>query len=939
MKYVLIRGQHDSRHHQFFNARDGEQRANPMYGVPFDTITFEEICARASNPPLGMGKAVTDAVMPTDYSDYDLRSPGIGREQKYWYLSLDVDTNNYPLEQVTATVRRAVGENVSFLVYSTQSAWTDSVDEETGELTNKGARWAVIIPMARPLNHIGLRACGLALIDIVQYYGLKIDDTSSAQIKRLRFLPALGPAGYAFHVEKGQHLALTDTHHIYMAARKHIDEGERAERERAQRAADFALNGRKDNSGSRSYIAAYKRKHPTTPELLEWLGFITNDGGVNWHHVSQTTKSYATELFPDGTLYTRSATVAAMSRGLDSNGGCYFDDTFDIMCAVHYSGNHEHMVEYAKSLLAAEDEAFFGKEVLANAKWFAAVLSDTSEYPMWCGENPLNAAAVEHKTAYLAEQLTRNDAEIKEALEKREVIAAPEAHFEEAATGDDRLEPTMYNGPPLNDEWFESLLKTQRLPDRIPPGLVGDLFKYARDNVVTAALPEMLIPMALSFTSTMALNAYYVERVGINDAYVVVADTAVGKSTSFSPFRSVLRALEHLPEAQGLPDALKNTDKDGNPVGGFRFLQGWPSHGNSLHKRLFHSPSILLFADEFGARLLEAQTNNITKSVVDFMTTAITASGPNSSLDSTAYTDDAKTLGTITNASLNVMGLMVPDQWEQLFTREAAGSGALNRRLVFEEMKRPGLPIGNRTEHKKPPARVVDAVAQLTNHAFNHLTKSTDLIQVQVDSVDTARYMSDFNKYIWYQSARRDRDEVERNMWARIYVHCLKVAATVAVGVNHINPTITMEIFRWAQQLVSYSHSRILWRLNNGAYAGNPNKEYQQAKDAIIRYIGLSRQSKSAIANASGALLDPGCQNVFRVNNIAALLRSKGVWDKRVPKLQTVAETAHWLHMMADDGLIEEVSELELGLLKLKANTKVPGNRVFVAKSVLIGEK
>ena len=333
--------------------------SNPNYTQPYPSITYEEIAARAMRPPHApLAKNSTDGIICANYTAWDLRKSNVGRDFSMQMLTVDFDNGNFTKQQVVDALNRALGGQCAFTVYSTFSAWTDIVDPTTGEITgNKGARWAAIIPLATGWNAKHFEAASNGFLDLIEAHGVKIEDRTSAEIKRIRFLPVWGAGGYDAHVQQGERFAPGPNHPFAQYAANRLAIADREDLERANRAAQFAEKGKVE--GPRSSLAAYRRKHPTTPELMEWLGFSSIDGGRNWHHSSQSTNSYATELFDDGALYTLSNTVAAMG-GRKAGQGHYFQDTYDIMCAVYHKGDRAAMQAYAEQCLKEEDAQPFG---------------------------------------------------------------------------------------------------------------------------------------------------------------------------------------------------------------------------------------------------------------------------------------------------------------------------------------------------------------------------------------------------------------------------------------------------------------------------------------------------------------------------------------------------------------------------------------------------
>lgn len=348
-RVALLAGVGDNRH----------LPSNPNHGKPYPTITYADITSRAAHPPHApLDKTSTDGIICADYTGWDLRKSNVGRDFSMQMLTVDFDSGNFTKQQVVDALNRALGGQHAFTVYSTFSAWTDVVDADTGEITgNKGARWAAIIPLATGWKARTFEAASHGFLDLLEAQGVKVEDRTSAEIKRIRFLPVRGAGGYDYHVQEGDRFSPGANHPFAQYAANRLAIADKEDLERANRHAKYAAKGKQE--GERSILAAYRRKHPTTPELLEWLGFSSIDGGRNWHHSSQSSNSYATELFDDGALYTLSGTVAAMG-GMKAGQGKYFHDTYDIMCAVHYHGNRTAMEAYARQCLREEDAKPFG---------------------------------------------------------------------------------------------------------------------------------------------------------------------------------------------------------------------------------------------------------------------------------------------------------------------------------------------------------------------------------------------------------------------------------------------------------------------------------------------------------------------------------------------------------------------------------------------------
>ncbi|AVO37314.1 AAA family ATPase [Pukyongiella litopenaei] len=104
-----------------------------------------------------------------------------------------------------------------------------------------------------------------------------------------------------------------------------IHEAWRAENKKAPKPQRFGI------------LSAFRGLYPTE-EMLEALGFTTIDGGRNWHHPDQQSKSYSTCLYDDGHCYTLSETVKKMV------GRDYFDSADLAAVGCGWRGDlHEHV--------------------------------------------------------------------------------------------------------------------------------------------------------------------------------------------------------------------------------------------------------------------------------------------------------------------------------------------------------------------------------------------------------------------------------------------------------------------------------------------------------------------------------------------------------------------------------------------------------------------
>lgn len=319
--YITGVGQRDTRKHS---------------GGEYQTGTMQDLFAMLANP-IAATKGAGPWAIFTDTNGH------LGRERDFQVsngaatcLWVDIDVGDPTIDQVVEATRRAIGAGYAFAVYTSRS---------NGEVRADGtvkSKMRVILPLAQWIRGHDYKAFAAALNQAMQHQGV-IPDEVTLTMTQLCYLPSYDvdhPERYAYHIEDGVTFDAVASHLLPLAqelTKLHQQEAEA----RKARQAEFANKGKSE--GPASPIAAYRRKHPTTPEMMEWLGFSTTDGD-NWK--MEGGSNYSTELFEDGALYTLSSTVGNLG-GRQAGQGWYFQDTYNLYAHKMYHGDMDRMYEYA----------------------------------------------------------------------------------------------------------------------------------------------------------------------------------------------------------------------------------------------------------------------------------------------------------------------------------------------------------------------------------------------------------------------------------------------------------------------------------------------------------------------------------------------------------------------------------------------------------------
>lgn len=357
--------------------------------------------------------------------------------------------------------------------------------------------------------------------------------------------------------------------------------------------------------------------------------------------------------------------------------------------------------------------------------------------------------------------------------------------------------------------------------DLVPPGLVGEVAQYIYSSAVRP-VREVALASAMGFVAGLAGRSYNVSGTGLNQYLLLVAGTGTGKEDGPKGVERLLSALR--PSVPAIDDF----------VGPGAFASG-----QGLIRTLDQQPSVFSMMGEIG-HTLQMLNDPRAPSSMQLLKRALldlySKSGWNNVLRSTAYSDMEKNTKTVFAPSLSFVGDTTPEKLFGALTTDDIADGLLPRMTIIEyKGKRPSR---NRANGQSPELAVLEHLASLAQSA---LTMRNDHRNMPVPADAGGQLVLDQYDHTCDERMRADSAGlVNTQLWNRAHLKALKVAALLAVGINHHNPVITQSVAQWAIEFVERTTYNVLTRFDEGDIGNGDSKLRNDIKRLIDAYFKLS---------------------------------------------------------------------------------------------------
>lgn len=347
----------------------------------------------------------------------------------------------------------------------------------------------------------------------------------------------------------------------------------------------------------------------------------------------------------------------------------------------------------------------------------------------------------------------------------------------------------------------------------VPPGLLGELAQF-----IYAASPrpvsEVALAAAIGLMAGIAGRAYNVNGEGLNQYILLIAQSGIGKEAM----------------ALGI-DKLTNSIKLQIPTSTRIIGPAEITSGEALIKYINNtSQCFVSILGEFGLRLqkMSDKRDNSQYTLKRMLLDLYHKSGYGRVFRPKIYSDKDKNISETYSPSFTILGETTPSTFYECLNEEMIADGLLPRFIIIE-YKGIRVPLNESCANVQPPNWLVDKLASFVANCetLNHNKRT---INITIDH-EARQELNKFDKYADNMINKNDKEDI-RQLWNRAHIKAWKLSGLLAVGINHIDPIITMESVKWALNIV-YNDIRALSQKFESGEVGLNNVEVKQMNDTL----------------------------------------------------------------------------------------------------------
>lgn len=329
-----------------------------------------------------------------------------------------------------------------------------------------------------------------------------------------------------------------------------------------------------------------------------------------------------------------------------------------------------------------------------------------------------------------------------------------------------------------------------------PPGFVGALASFIYQQA-PRPVAEVAIVGALGFMAGVAGRAWHISGTGLNLYIVLVGRSSIGKEAMHSGIAKIVHAA-----GTQCPFA-------GNFVDPSDFVSG-----PALLKSCLANPCFVNVAGEIGHKFLAMSVDKdlSMRSLRKELTTLYSKSGPNNPTGGITYSNQENNVASTQGVAFSLIGETTPGTFYESITDTMMRDGFMSRFCVVEYGG--DRPAKNASPAPRPPQALVDHIVPLILHAHGAVT--SDRFQAVNLSEGALTLLNRFEDECDAAIRAASDDENQRQLWNRAHLKALRVAALLAVGDNHLFPTVTDAQAEWAVALTRHGIAAFARRISRG---------------------------------------------------------------------------------------------------------------------------
>lgn len=359
-----------------------------------------------------------------------------------------------------------------------------------------------------------------------------------------------------------------------------------------------------------------------------------------------------------------------------------------------------------------------------------------------------------------------------------------------------------------------------------PPGLIGEIAQY----IYTSAprpIKEAGLVGAIALFAGIVGRQYNISGTGLNQYIVFMAPTGSGKEAIKS---GMVRLLQNVQQTQMIPNAIDY------------YLSKDLASGQALVKVLSEKPCGFNIMGEFGFMLRRFSHNKastadlaLKKVILDLYT----GSGKGSVVSGLAYSDKEKNVDAMNSVALTILGEGTREGILDQLSEADIIDGFLTRFLVFDFK---GKRSYQQADHSFDPSpnlskRLADVLLTVI-----HMQNNNGVYDIPLDQ-EAQQFITQYDREIT-DRMNSLTESATKSLWNRAILKILKLSGLLAVGVNHLNPIVTMTEVNWAVNLVVNDINSLIQRFEAGDVGDDHNAQNNAVINAFIDYDRLTDDKK-----------------------------------------------------------------------------------------------
>ncbi len=358
---------------------------------------------------------------------------------------------------------------------------------------------------------------------------------------------------------------------------------------------------------------------------------------------------------------------------------------------------------------------------------------------------------------------------------------------------------------------------------RRPPGLVGDIVDYVYCNAHRPML-EAAVMAALGLMAGVAGRAYNINGTGLNLYLLLLASQGRGKEAM----------------ANAIDSLITGVCESGAPMADDFLGPAEFASGQALLREVNERPCFLSVFGEFGIRLkalCDPRANPVEQVQQRILLDLYNKSGKTDVLRAKSHADREKNTKIVRSPAVSILGESTPAVIYENIGISEINSGLLPRFLILHcDSPRPPR---NKNASCAPPKELVDKLRNLVATALQANAAGPGIAPAAIDvQIDEAAA-------IYLAAIEHDTDDTynaapesaEGQLSTRTLQNIFRVAALLAVGINHVAPVVTEECARWAADFVYLCVDNLSKRFTDGFIGTGEKRQEAELKKYIMEYL------------------------------------------------------------------------------------------------------